>query len=210
MKALKPVNRNKPVPLSAQVAEAVLSAVRPGATEVLPSRNEMAAQLGVGLSTLNQAITRLKVGGFASEALGVGTLVRRPANGRRPHLPASARLVRHPRHEAPDLWGAGKAIRLATAIAEEVGGDDALRLAYWACHYVLGYSYQTIGAVFGRDQTTVWELAHACAAGMDSDPALAKKARKISRSLASQLKPTGRSSGAGARRGSRPAAGASR
>ena len=80
MQKLTAVDREMPVPLTTQVVGAVLSAVPPGASEVLPSRRDMAEQLGVGLTTLNQAVTRLKVGGYAFEAVGVGTVVRRPAN----------------------------------------------------------------------------------------------------------------------------------
>ena len=171
------------MPLTTQVVGAVLLAVPPGASEVLPSRKDMAEQLGVGLTTLNQAVTRLKVGGFAFEAVGVGTVVRRLANRRRPHAPATAPLLRRPRHGTPPLSGAGEVIRQVVAVAGQVGGRDAPRLSYWFCHYELGYSYQTIGAVLGRDQTTVWELAHACAAAIAEGPALAKKARKVARSL---------------------------
>ena len=131
MQKLAAVDREKPVPLTTQVVGAVLSAVLPGASEVLPSRRDMAEQLGVGLTTA----------------------------------------------------------------ANEVGGRDALRLAYWFSHYELGFSYQTIGAVLGRDQTTIWELAHACAAAMAKGPALAKKARKIARSLSPEVQRRGARAG---------------
>jgi hypothetical protein len=168
---------------------AVLSVVLPGTSEVLPCRRDMAEQLGVGLTTLNQAVTRLKVSGFAFEAIGVGTVVRRPANRRRPHAPASAPLLRGPRHGTPPLSGAGGAICQVAAVADQVGGRDAPRLAYWFCHYELGYSYQTIGAVLGRDQTTVWELAHACATAVATDPVMAEKAKELTRSLRASAPP---------------------
>jgi hypothetical protein len=195
MQKLAAVDREKPVPLTTQVVGAVLSAVPPGASEVLPSRKDLAEQLGVGLTTLNQAVTRLKVGGYAFEAVGVGTVVRRPANRRRPHAPATAPLLRGPRHGTPPLSGADKAICQVVAAANEVGGRDALRLAYWFSHYELGFSYQTIGAVPGRDQTTIWELAHACAAAMTTGPALAKRARKIARSLSPEVQRRGARAG---------------
>lgn len=183
MRKLAAVDRGKPEPLTTQVVIAVLGAVSPGMSVVLPPRAVMAEQLGVGLTTLNQALTRLKVDGYAFEAIGVGTVVRRPAGRRRPHAPASAPLLRGPRHGAPPLSGAGVTICQVLATARQFGNRGAARLAYWYCHYKLGYSYQTIGAALGRDQTTVWELAHACATAVATDPVMAEKAKELTRSL---------------------------
>ena len=189
MRKLAAVDREKPEPLTTQVVTAVLDTVRPGMSVVLPPRAAMAEQLGVGLTTLNQALTRLKVDGYAFEAIGVGTVVRRPAGRRQPHAPASAPLLRGPRRGAPPLSGAGATICQVLAMAGRLGDRGAARLAYWYCHYKLGYSYQTIGAALGRDQTTVWELAHACATAVATDPVMAEKAKELTRSLRASAPP---------------------
>jgi DNA-binding GntR family transcriptional regulator len=81
--ALRPVDPSSPTPRSTQAMESLLEAINAGSIgPLLPNQHALAAQLGVSLSTVRQAIETLKAEGRLVPVPSVGTYVQREATGR--------------------------------------------------------------------------------------------------------------------------------
>lgn len=86
LEALPPLRRAR------QVAEALSSYIDEAALEVgdrLPAERELMAALGIGRSSVREAVSQLQALGVLEARIGSGTYIRKPVSARTVHLPLS-------------------------------------------------------------------------------------------------------------------------
>lgn len=86
LEALPPLRRAR------QVAEALSSYIDEAALEVgdrLPAERELMAALGIGRSSVREAVSQLQALGVLESRIGSGTYIRKPVSARTVHLPLS-------------------------------------------------------------------------------------------------------------------------